>query len=418
MKNIIEHINYFSFLCLLTSLTLPLPFVRFFWIVWLVSWLLECRFLKKPDIRRRSLLPMAGLAVWFVWNLLSVAWASDKTQAWLMIGRQVDILFTAPLLIFGVNSLYKRQTWLRVLVYAAAISVVIYLFNRYWIGNYEHAINKFRDSNFEINWLWMDDMLLEIKHHTLYSVVLSGSIFGVLLLSSDYEQRYGKPVAVILSTALIAWLSAGIYWSGSRTGILMVAITLSLYLLYRLKGKQRWIAVAAVLLFFVAVTLSVRWFHPRLKIFNNEELFMYKAEQTYHPANEGRVAIWHLIMEERNEYPFYGLGAGNSSVFLKEHYVQRNWQEYIEHGFNAHNQFLATGMELGAVAAILLLLLWLLIPFCYNGEKRLAASVFTIITLLVMSVENLLCGLEGIILVALSLLLIDLPAEQETSKKA
>ena len=53
-KKIISKINFSAFLMLLASLPYPLPFIQFCWYVWIVTWLLEFRYIGRTPLKRHS----------------------------------------------------------------------------------------------------------------------------------------------------------------------------------------------------------------------------------------------------------------------------------------------------------------------------------------------------------------------------
>ena len=93
-KRVIEHINYFSFLVLLCAMPFPWQFIRFFGLVWAVTWLLELRFIDRANLQltKERVFVAIGFGVWFLWSILSVLWAENKSLSWTFIQRDYYIL--------------------------------------------------------------------------------------------------------------------------------------------------------------------------------------------------------------------------------------------------------------------------------------------------------------------------------------
>ncbi len=414
LRNIISDINYLAFLVLLFMLPYGMQTIKICWIIWIVSWIFELRFLKRPQINLHTLFFFSGLAVWFLWNLLSVSWADNKDISWDTIGRQVNLICLLPLIVWGVNDKYDLRTCMKVIILTALISSFTYLFAHYWVYNSQHAFNKFAPATYHFNFLRMDDMLLEMKHRMHYSNLLCLAGIAIPALYPQLAARRGKTVAIILSCLTLLWFGAVIYWTGSRIGLIILFALAGLAGLLKLKGWKRYVSAVAVILLLLGFFFSMCYWHPRYKDINPQEWLRYNPE-SINPGNEARLAIWNTIWENRQEYPAYGLGAGNAQPFLQKKYEERNWIDYIQRRFNAHNQFFTTWMELGVIAAILFIALWCYMPFCFSPRTRHLALYTDIILFLSMMVENLLSGLEGIIFTGIVLFLLTL-SERQTAE--
>lgn len=411
----ISRLNWYAFLCLLLSLPYGMEFGRFFWIVWLVTWLLEGRFLSRPVLTdKRLMVPFAGLAVWFVWNMLSVAWAPDKTTAWLAVLRYVNVICLVPIVLWGVNKHYRWQTCLKVLVIGAAVSVLVYLFAHYWTNNYMSALNKQNPRNYSIDFLRLNDLLLDMKHRFHYTNVLLMAFVGVFFMLPDAIKKYGKQRTYVLSVLTCLWFALAIYWTGSRMGLINLAAVVCLFLFLRLQGRKRYVGSVFLVLLFAGFALSLHLWQPRQQDTPHERWLHYDANEAM-PAYEPRIAIWHAVVENHDAYPWYGLGVNQSRDFLVERYKERGWTYYAQLHYGPHNQYFTLWMELGFPAALLFIILWASIPFCFQGKARRFATFFTLITLLGMCTETLLSGLEGILFCCVMLFLCtQFPAQKES----
>ena len=71
-------------------LPFPTRISLYAWELWLVSWLLEGRFLRKENLQwHKGIVPIVLCAVWVMWELISCIWAMHKTDAINMVVRNL-----------------------------------------------------------------------------------------------------------------------------------------------------------------------------------------------------------------------------------------------------------------------------------------------------------------------------------------
>ena len=407
----VSKVNFGAFLALLAALPYPLPIIRFCWMAWVITWVLELRFLHRENIRReRSTIYLSiGVAVWLLWNMMSVHWASNPQAVWASMERYAGLLAIPLVGIWGVNQYYNLHTCIKVLLVSFLISIGVYMFTHYWVINYQYALNKHAAVPISIDWVHMDGLLMDIKHRMHYTNWIC-MLFPCLFL---VRNRIGKWWAVAAGMILLC----AMYMTGSRAALvnalIIVAITACWVVL---RKRSMWAKVLgigiAVLLISGSVMLGMH-FHPRNAGLSVQEM-IHVDETNVSPAFEPRFAIWKTALEQPQDYMAYGLGAGNSTDYLMAHYTQYGWEEYIYRRFSAHNQYLGVCMELGLVAAILFALFWVGIPFFFKGTQRYWALCATGMCLSVMMTDMLLTGLEGIVFVSLLFVLGQLLPDKES----
>ena len=376
-RTFIPQVSATAFLVLLAALPYPLPFIRVCWMIWIISWLAELRFLSVRKIRlsRGMVYLSIGITVWFIWNMVSVIWAADKQIAWSYVWRYVCMLAIPFVGMFGVNEYYDWHKCLKVLFLSCLISIGVYMFTHYWVINHAFAMDKHNISPIPVDWFHMDNLLLDIKHRMHYTNILC-MLFPCLVLS------YRK-IGFLPSFAIGIVLLIAIFFTGSRIALVnLITIAMISLCYYLLRGRKRWlkaIVVCSALAIWVAGVITVTALHPR-----NTGL------------NEPRLAIWQTAVEQPKDYLAYGLGAGNSTEYLVEHYRQHGWYEHTICRYSAHNQVLGVCMELGLTAAVLFVLFWFGMPFFFKGAQRYWVLCVLGIVFPVMMTDMLLSGLEGI----------------------
>lgn len=388
-KNLIERINYFAFLALLIALPFPQPIIHFCWLVWAYTWLLEFRYLDRTNLRRsRGVLYLSlGVGVWLVWNIVSLLWAHDTQAAWSSIERYISLLAIPLVGCFGLNTHYNLRTCVRVLAVSALASVGVYLFTHYWVMNHALALDRYTCApRVSLDLRHMDNLLLDIKHRVHYANVLCLLVPCLVLLRKPLR----KFLLVLLSLALLVV----ILWTGSRIGLVALALVIGITVVrwaLRQPKTVKVISIVATALVLGAVCVAGVAFHPRSAGHSIED--------------EPRMTVWKTALEQPTDYLAYGLGAGNSTNYLVERYQQREWEIFYLRRFSPHNQFLGVCMDLGIVAAVLFVLFWIGIPWFFAGDKRYWAWCALGICLPAMCTEMILGGIEGIVFVNILFLL-------------
>ena len=116
--------------------------------------------------------------------------------------------------------------------------------------------------------------------------------------------------------------------------------------------------------------------HPRMQEFKYDQLLSIRDIDK---EDNVRLNIWGLALEDTHDYSLYGLGAGQSTLYLQEKYAKAGLTDYVKHGYAVHNQYLAEWMEIGIPGLLFFVLAWLSIP--YFTKKRARKSAMMLFTL-------------------------------------
>lgn len=392
--------NYLAFLALLCAMPYGFEFIRFFGLVWVVTWLLELRFVKHENLTlsKPRLYVAIGFSVWVVWNALSMSWAADKASAWAMVQRDLYMLVIPLVMLWGVNERYDWKQCVKVLTIGCVISVGVYLFTLYWLFNVPRAWEKHNAVNPHFDWWHIECFLLQMKHRLHYTTLFCLAIVGILSLL--IQGLTTRKETVYYSIAL-PFLVLAIYKTGSRTALInltLIAVIAALWWWTRRKQRSRWqkaIAIGVVALVLAGSGLALFKLHPRNRGVTVEQL-MTVEEGVARPTFEPRVAIWFAAFESPEDYSLYGLGVGNSYTYIWDKYVRHGWQAYTDYKYSTHNQFIATWIELGALAAVLFVLFWLLMPFLFHGTARYWTACICAICFVNLTTDLFFGGVEGI----------------------
>lgn len=445
-RQIIGTLNFWIFLCLVASLPFTHAIIRPLWVIWLVSWALELRWIGKPQPikpRLRQLAPVFALAVWVGWEVCSALWSADPAATWSTFGRHINLLAVLIICIFGVNEQYKTSAIIRTLIMSSVLSVGVYLLMHYWIDNVNAALYDEIKPYHELDWLHMKELTFWIKHRLYYATVLTLSLIGIVFLLPEHIRQHGRWQAITLSLIASLVLMAGIWWSSSRMSLVNIVVLAGLWVVVRTPGWKKLLTIGVFFLLALASAwmLVVHSPHSYIQPAENEiiaeetttegelteettaeeselsalfrkDLFAFHPEEE-EPSSEPRIAIWHTVFESPSDYLACGIGAGCSKGYMTEKYKAHGWTRLAGRGYTPHNQYFTECIELGIVAAILFLMLWLLLPFCYQGRTRTFAIYTIAVLMLNMLTESFLDRIEGIFIVCFLLLLLNRLAREE-----
>ena len=409
-QQVIGEINWYAFLAFLAVLPYSHSFSRPIWMVWLISWLLECRFLVRPiafkdPAERRKLIPFIGLAVWFLWGVVSLLWVENRAAADSALMRNFDLFFLLPVALWGVNERYNWRTCLKVMLVTCLISVFVYLFAHYWVMNYQSTWDRNIKPSYKIDWLHLENFTMNMKHRLQYVSLLCLAVPCLFLLVKNKLKSLGKVRAVIFTTLPLIVFCLATYWSKSREGVVNLIVLLSTTLVFAFPPHRRIVGVVSMLILAAALLACAVRFHPRFNEVPLREYFRI-SDNPYEPAPEPRCAIWYAALENPSDYSIYGKGVGQCADYMVQQYERHGWPSYVDRRFHSHNQYLCTWIEFGFAAMLLFFLLWLSVPFAFRGQARYFAVFFTEIMMLNMCTENILSGIEGIFFTAAGMLLL------------
>ena len=409
-RHIIGYINYLAFLFLLCTMPYAFPFIRFFGLVWAVSWLFELRFIDRRNINitKPRLFVAIGFGVFVLWNIISILWAGNKVMAWEYIQRYIYLLIVPIMMVFGVNEHYDWKQIIKVLAISCAISIGVYLFTNYWMLNVDFAHNKHIGAQADIDWRHLQDFTLNMKHRLHYTSLFCLAVIGI---NTMFVERRTTVKQTALYALAILLFFVGTYWTASRAAIInlgLIATLTALWIWTRRQprsARQKALVATSVALVLIGGLAAFYKFHPRNA--NMTPDYIRNIPDGTTPACEPRVAIWSAALESPSDYSLHGLGVGNSRDYLQAKYLAHGWDAYYTYHYSTHSQLLATWMELGLAAMILWVLFWLKMPFAFRGKERYWVACISAVCLVNMSTDLFLGGVEGVVFVIVAFVLLD-----------
>lgn len=418
-RHLIENINYLSFLLLLIVLPYPGTLARIMYAVWIGSWVLEFRWIQRPDFtkygnNKHVWIPLLGIGIFYLWQLLSLFWSIDLSESCTLLLRHLAIILLIPVILWGVNKHYQLTTILRTIIITCCISVFVYLFANFWVMNADMAINTYIPIRHHLNLFTLNSLTLEIKHRFYYSIWLNTAICALPFAFHDTINRYGKWATIVTTTLVTIILLAGIYWSGSRQGVITVAIVGATIALLHSKTSTRGLTLSIIIPLLIGACYTMLNYHPRVKEHSLQEWLSYEPE-SQEPALEPRLAIWKATIENKSEFLILGVGIGCSERLMADIYEEKGWDIYQNRHFSPHNQYLNFWVELGILGLLLSLLLFGVTPLCFTDRARRWAILMAVVLLTGMITESLFVRTEGIHFYTITLLITYLFAPGQSS---
>lgn len=413
-----KRLNYILFLGLMASLPLPRWFGHIMLIVWATSWLLELRFTKRSNFCGwKALTPALGLAVWVLWECLSLLWGGSQSR---FRDCHASLLIVPFVIAFGVNELYDWKQAAKVLIISSLLSFFLYGFTLFWSLNVHHVWNSYcQEAIKPMKFIWFAQFSSNIKHRLFYCTILTVAIILSWMLRQDFLKRWGKVEGSIYLFLTIGILLFAIIVTGSRASLFTLIILAAVYGIHLLPKHHRIWTSLLVVLFVIGGSIALWQLHPRMKDVTIEQILSPEEHTAEVDAQNPRAMIWHFALQSPKDYIAYGLGVRQAEQYLYDHFEQAGWDKGVFNHFHAHNQYLLVCMELGIVAMLLFIAYWIAFPFCYPKQTRQRefALYLALMFGLNMLTDSLFSSMEGVVYYCASLVLLSfIPSRSDSTK--
>ena len=246
-----------------------------------------------------------------------------------------------------------------------------------------------------------------IKHRLFLCSVEMMGIMSLLYLRKDILNKLGKIKGWILIVLAVAIMITLILITGSRASILSGIALLAVWALYKLPIRQIRYKIAFLLLA-GGIGLFALSLHPRMENFDYGKLLTIRNTA---PSHNVRLNIWSIALESPKDYSLYGLGAGQSFLYLQNKYKEFGFNHYKL--FNSHNQYIEEWIELGAPGLLFFLLAWWSLPYCTQKRARKSAIMLVTLYALNMLTDCMFGRFDGIALWCVWMVLIRLQADAQ-----
>lgn len=409
-QSVIGQLNYTLFLVVVALLPFPQIFLRYACVTWLITWLLEGRFLQKPNLAEwKRMLPILLFGLWYLWKIISGLWANDQVAYTWQLERYMLFGAMIPIGIWGVNEQYNWKKICSVLVISCIAAAGVYLFTLFWVQN---ANVFYREIPLQtMTFEYFASKISYIKHRLFLCSVEMMGVMAILFIRKDILEKWGKVKGWLAIISAIAIMAILILATGSRASILSGIALIAIGVLYKLPIRSIRYKIGFILLA-GGIGLFALTQHPRMQDFDFNQILKLREIKA---ENNIRLNIWGVIFENYQAYSLHGLGAGQSFGFLQEKYNEYGLLNYKY--FNAHNQYFEEWMEIGIPGVLFFLLAWISIPCCATGRARKSAMMLFILYVLNMLTDCMLGKFDGIVLWCVWMILIYIQSDKEPNKQ-
>ena len=415
-QSVVGQLNYTLFLVTIALLPFPQLFLRYASVAWFVTWVLEGRFCSKPNQQDwRKAVPFLMFGVWYLWKIISGIWAEDANAYGWQLERYMFFGLLIPVGIWGVNSLYDWKQICKVLAISCIAAAAIYTFTLFWVYNanvfnFERGSRPLNSPTFD----FFAEKISYFKHRLFLCSTEMMGIMALLYIRKDILSKFGKYKGCFLIIGGMIVMISFIIATGSRASILSGVALISIWLLYKLPIRQIRYKIALVI-FACTVGLFALSQHPRMQEFNYTRLLSIRDVKK---GENVRLNIWGLALDTPKDYSLYGLGAGQSTLYLQEKYNKAGLQNYTKRCYATHNQYLEEWIEIGLPGLIFFLLAWLSIPIFNTKRGRKSAVMLLTLYALNMFTDCMFGRFDGIALWCVWMVLIRLQSDTQTKEIA
>lgn len=409
-------------LCILFFATLPYlrQMIQVTWVIWLVSWLLECRWLNKKNFSfPKNIWPILFLAIWVIFESISLLWGKNYFDGGSFRDTHIAFLLLPIIALFGVNENYNWKTLAKVLIITCLASIFVYAMIDFCILNLHYIDDTFHERE-DIPFYFKIFHRFSgcFKHRLYYCTLLTAACILLFFIRKDIIEKYGKIIGYFMMASCSALLLVAIYATGSRASLLTIIILLFALGIMLLPHNHRIIATCVCVIVAIGAIFALWQVHPRMNNLEIEDITEYE-EHIQDKGFEPRIAIWQMALENPKDYSLHGYGVGNSTPYLISKYQENNLPSYVRKHFCAHNQYLEVWIELGILGLLCFIAMWIAWPFCFEKRsisQRLAAFIAILFASNCIT-ECMLSRLEGVIYLCAMLLLIFVLSRDQSSAK-
>ncbi|MFN5149159.1 MAG: O-antigen ligase family protein [Flavobacteriia bacterium] len=311
------------------------------------------------------------------------------------LGMKLSFLIL-PVLLFGADSKMTSKQVIDMMLFGLLIAC---------FTAYSHAVYRSLYNAEDNHWAYFTGSYLPVMMHRSYFATYMA--IGAILSASRFFQT--KRWSYILLTSVFSITAVLTF---SKAGILILIVTLFpavLILTFRYYSRAIGLALTGLciagifLIFNVSDTLSAR-FNKMLEGATNVSV---KNNNTVE-SSEARMIMWATSIQLFSENPITGVGTGDVSDALDTRNKRLGNWGVAEKSYNSHNQFLNTGVQLGLLGLIPLILIFITSIWKGIRNNSFPFVMVTVILLLSLLFESFLETQQGIIPVTLFIIIFSL----------
>lgn len=250
-------------------------------------------------------------------------------------------------------------------------------------------VDAFIDAGFQFSFKEFSYVELSYNLHPSYAAIMIvvGMVFASTRLIFTLKEKRNWKVILTFALPIILFVVYVVLLS-SKAGLITLflsVITLMIYTFYVLKS---WKVVVSVLLIGFLILGSGLFFVGGKATSKFKELFSVTIQKESKSKNRTgedqigstaiRLVLWDNSVNAIKESPLFGYGVGDGKAELQKELSNNGEVFILNKHHNSHNQLLETGLALGGIGVLILLLILFYSAFGYGD--------FTIISFLLVSV--------------------------------
>lgn len=307
------------------------------------------RFVLNPALTSSLHKGLIFIVVYWLLLLISMVYTENADSGWEIILRKaVLLIYSLSLLLTDTTCFTKKH--LRLVGYTFTFSLLV----RFLFFVIKGIIKLANGETLEE----VTGMHFDPSHHAYIALYLETAlIFIYFEIQSRALPRKWLRAMIFAIPMMIVY----IIMINSRAGMLTLYTIEFFCVLHFVLTRRTWQKGLLLALLLGGFTITMEAVLPG----HNARLTTTLSDLTA----DGRTKIYKAGLEAISKSPLFGYGAGDYLEILKNQFDENDFQEGVEHCYNAHNQYFEALLSTGLVG-LASLLLWLLWPLGQAWKMR------------------------------------------------
>jgi O-antigen ligase len=329
--------------------------------------------------------------------VIGLFWTENLPFAFSKLENKLAFVLMPVLLFFTVRK-WSNVEWKQLLIYSLLFALVMYEILALWRFMVQSETSwqfEFLASRFSI-----------FMHRSYFACYL---VIGIVLLFENLRSTFS-----VFSVLLIFFFSLGVLQTESKAGILCLIFVFVFQLARVINSKNNkllWILSSSFLILISVILTTNNPIRARFETMWSSMANSKTKNNNTVESNSARIIMWSTSVDVWKDNFLFGVGTGDYDDALTEKNRQYKNLGVASERLNAHNQFLNTGVQLGLIGVVFLLMIFLSAYF--NPTKSVWYTLILVVFFINFLVESFLETQAGIILFCTLLLLFYFPNEEK-----
>lgn len=319
--------------------------------------------------------------VYWVWHVVGMAWTSNIDDATQSI--QVKLSFVVFPMLFGLENHWneRRRYYLTIAFVSSLLVAFFYLLLHAQLAGGHLPLSA--------RWqrMWFAEPLMNPGYISNYYTV------GLLLLVTEKRCWSSRKTAVFSGLAVLLLLWAILIFI-AKIAVLFILLMTGVLLLQRLwhkitnRGLFVGVAISSMALLVYAVTLLP----PVARRLNETEqqlAVVNRADINYANSTMSRKVAYGIELRLVKEAGWFGFGTGSTNQHVLEALDAEGYVQLVSAKMHAHNQFMNTGISLGWIGLLVLILFSATALVLVYQKNGLYDTGIVVLMIMSMAIEDL-----------------------------